>query len=82
MPMLEKITPYAKAIVGFIAPGAVILTSSVTSGSDGGTLVTAAEWVTAACACIITAAAVYAVPNSKVVVEESVTLPTYDPKFD
>ena len=61
--MIEKIEPYWKAVVGFIAPGAVIITASVLPGSDGGTAITLAELVTAACACIITAAGVYATPN-------------------
>lgn len=55
--------PYFKAVVGFIAPGAVILTSAVQESSAGGELITSGEWVTAICATIITGAAVYAVPN-------------------
>lgn len=61
---MEKITPYLKAVVGFIAPGAVILTSAVTTGSAGGEAITNGEWVTALCATVITAAGVYAIPNA------------------
>lgn len=55
--------PYFKAVVAFIAPGAVVLTSAVTDASAGGEFITSGEWVTAICATIITGAAVYAVPN-------------------
>lgn len=72
--MIEQLQPYWKAVVAFVAPAAVILTSAVTSGSDGGTAITAAEWVTAVCACILTAAGVYAVPN--------IPAGSYDPKHD
>jgi hypothetical protein len=58
-----RISPYWKAVVAFVAPGAVVITSAVTSGSDGGSGITTAEWVTAACACLITAASVFAVAN-------------------
>ena len=61
--MLEKLAPYAKAILGFIAPGAIVIIAAVTAGSDGGTDITQAEWITAACSAIITGAGVYAVPN-------------------
>lgn len=60
---MDRLPTYAKAIVGFIAPGAVVLTSAVLEGSVGGTAVTAGEWITAACATVITAAGVYAIPN-------------------
>lgn len=55
------------AIIGFVAPGAVVLTSAVTARSELGAVITTAEWITAACACIITSAAggftVYRVEN-------------------
>lgn len=60
---MNALAPYFKAVVGFIAPGAVILTSAVQESSAGGELITSGEWVTAICATIITGAAVYAVPN-------------------
>ena len=53
----------AKAVVAFIAPGAIVLTSAVTEGSAGGEAITQGEWVTALCATVITAAGVYAIPN-------------------
>ena len=60
---MDKLAPYWKAVVAFIAPGAVVLVSAVTEASVGGVDVTAGEWITAACATVITAAGVYAVPN-------------------
>lgn len=61
---MNVLRPYAKAILGFLAPGAVTITAAVLETSDGGTRVTTAEWVTAVCACLISGAAVYAVPNT------------------
>lgn len=49
---------YWKGILGFIAPGAVIIGSSVLESSDGGTAITSAEWITAVVAMIVTGAAV------------------------
>lgn len=60
---MDKIAPYWKAVVGFLAPAAVLLTSAVQDSSRGGETITQGEWITAACACVITAGAVYVVPN-------------------
>lgn len=61
---VNNIPRYAKAVVGFIVPGAVILGSSVTSGSDGGSHITAAEWVTALVACVVTSGGVAVTRNA------------------
>ena len=61
--LLQRVAPYWKAVVGFVAPGAVLIGSAVLEGSDGGTAITVAEWVTAGVAMIVTSAAVYEVPN-------------------
>lgn len=61
--VIEYLGTVAKALVAFVAPGAVILTSAVLENSAGGEAITQGEWVTAACATIITAGAVYGVPN-------------------
>lgn len=60
---MTTVARYWKAIVAFLVPAAVVVTSSVQSGSDGGTTITTAEWVTAACAAVITAGAVGVVKN-------------------
>lgn len=62
---MNKIAPYYKAVVGFVAPGAVVLTAAVNEASPGGTAITAGEWVTALCACVITGAGVYGVKNRR-----------------
>ncbi|RJU01968.1 hypothetical protein D6T65_04940 [Arthrobacter frigidicola] len=61
---MNRFAPYLKAIVAFVAPGAVILTGAVTAASLGGEAITQGEWVTALCATVITSAGVYAVPNT------------------
>lgn len=53
----------AKAIVGFIAPGAALIGAAVTDQSPGGEAITRGEWITGLVACITTAAVVWAVPN-------------------
>lgn len=63
---MNHIAPYFKAVVAFIAPAAILITSAVTEASAGGEVITSGEWITAACATIITAAGVYAVPNKTV----------------
>ena len=40
---MNRIKPYAKAVLAFIAPGAVVIGSAVTEASDGGTAITGAE---------------------------------------
>ena len=55
---MENWQHYWKAILAFLVPGAVIIGSSVTSGSDGGTSITSAEWITAVVAMIVTGGAV------------------------
>jgi len=62
---MSKLAPYWKAILGFVAPGAVVLTSSVTDASAGGSSITTAEWITAGCACVVTSAAVGFGPRNK-----------------
>lgn len=54
---------YAKAIVAFIAPGAVLIGSAVLPTSHGGEAITTAEWVTALVACLTTSAGVARIGN-------------------
>ena len=60
---MNKFAPYYKAVVAFIAPGAVVLTAAVQDASPAGEAITAGEWITALCACVITGAGVYGTPN-------------------
>lgn len=64
--MIDKLSPYWKAVVAFITPGAVVLVSAVTEASAGGTVITSGEWITAVCAMLITAGGVYQIPNVEV----------------
>jgi hypothetical protein len=61
---MSKISQYWKGILAFVGPGAVIIGSSVLEGSDGGTAITTAEWVTAAVACVVTGGLVTAKANA------------------
>lgn len=63
MSILERVAPFWKAVVGFVAPGAVSIGAAVTEASDGGSAITQAEWITAIVAMVVTSAAVYGVPN-------------------
>lgn len=60
--MNDNLKLYAKAIVGFVAPGVVGLVAAVQDGSPGGSTITGPEWIGVAAACILTSAGVYAAP--------------------
>ena len=62
---MSKIAGYWKALTGAVAPGAVLIGAAVTEGSQGGTTITQAEWVTAVVAVIVTGGAVWAAPANK-----------------
>lgn len=52
-----------KGVLGFVAPGAVLIGSAVLESSAGGDRITQAEWITAVVACVVTGSAVFSVPN-------------------
>ena len=60
---IDALRPYAKAIVAFVAPGAVLIGNAVTDRSPGGTAITPDEWVVALVACVVASGVVYRVPN-------------------
>ena len=60
---MEQVGRYWKAIIGFVAPGAVTLISAMQDASDGGSKVTKSEWLTAAIAAVVTSAGVAAKSN-------------------
>ena len=62
---MKNIGRYTKAIVGFVAPGLVIVATALTDASDGGSSITQTEWISAGIACVLTAAGVYAVKNKQ-----------------
>ena len=63
MNLLDFVRPALKAVVAFLAPGVVALVAAVQDGSPGGSSVTGPEWIGIVAACILTSAAVFAVPN-------------------
>ena len=65
-PVLGPLAPYAKALAAFVTPAVTLAIGFVAAPSDGGTAVTASEWLTMAAACLATAGFVYAVPNKAV----------------
>lgn len=60
---MDSIAPYAKAVLGFVAPGAALIIAAVLPDSVGGSVITSGEWITALCTAVVTSAGVYAVPN-------------------
>lgn len=62
---MKRIAPYWKAAIGFVAPGASLIIAAVLPGSDGGSAITQAEWITACATPFVTAAAVYAAPRNR-----------------
>lgn len=60
---MNHVAPYWKAVIGFLAPAAVVVGSAVTDASAGGEVITSGEWVTALVAAVVTAAGVYAKAN-------------------
>jgi hypothetical protein len=62
---MSNIGKYAKAIVAAVIPGLVTLGGALLEASDGGSGVTASEWVQIALAVLVTGGVVGAVPNAK-----------------
>lgn len=58
-----NISKYWKAVIGFVAPGAILIGSATLKDSAGGDHITTSEWVTALVACVVTAAGVYTAKN-------------------
>lgn len=54
-----------KTVVGLLVPAAVVIGSSVTDASDGGSTITQAEIVTAIVAAIVTSGSVFGVKNTR-----------------
>lgn len=61
---MNKLAPYWKAIVGFVAPGTVVIATAINDASQGGSTITQTEWVTALLAMVITGGGVYAKSNT------------------
>jgi len=74
---MDFIGRYWKAVVGFLIPAAVVITSAVQATSDGGTAVTKAEWITAACAAVITSGGVGLARNRTAATAPALKEPTH-----
>jgi hypothetical protein len=60
---LDKIKPYAKAVVAFLVPTAGSLVGAMQDASPGGSTVTAAEWIGALIIGVTSSGFVYGTPN-------------------
>jgi uncharacterized protein (DUF362 family) len=60
---MKSFNRYWKAIVGFVAPGAVLIGSATMTETPGGESITQGELIRAVVAMVVTAAAVYFVPG-------------------
>lgn len=60
---MNKVQPYLKALLGFLAPGATAIGFAVTEGSAAGERITQGEWIAAIVACVVTGGLVFTVPN-------------------
>lgn len=60
---MDKIAPYYKAVVGFVVPFLTTIGSSLLESSDGGTAITASEWITATVIALTTGGVVFGVEN-------------------
>lgn len=58
-----KVNTIAKAVTAALAAGYVVFDAASEVRSDGGTVVTVAEWVRVAVSALVAGLAVYAVPN-------------------
>ena len=63
MTALDKIKPYAKAVVGFAVPALTAWVAAQQDGSVGGSTVTTMEWGSVAIAALVTGGAVFFTPN-------------------
>lgn len=61
--VVAKIGEYRKAIAAVLVPGLVVLGAALLAGSEGGSVVTAAEWVGIAIAALGTGGTVALVSN-------------------
>lgn len=60
---MDKIAPYYKAVAGFVVPFLTTIGSSLLESSDGGTAITASEWIAATVISLTTGGVVFGVEN-------------------
>jgi hypothetical protein len=59
----EYVRYYWKAVIAFVAPGAVMIGSAVLENSAGGETITQGEWITALVAAVVASTGVAAKSN-------------------
>lgn len=60
---MEKIAPYYKAVAGLLVPFLGSLGTALLASSDGGTSITASEWISATVLGLVAGTTVFAVEN-------------------
>jgi hypothetical protein len=63
--LVQRVDEARKAVAAFVVPALVALGSALLAGSDGGSGVSAAEWVTVVVAGLGTSGIVYEVRNAR-----------------
>jgi hypothetical protein len=61
---MATVSRYWKAVIAFVAPGAVLIGAATLSESAGGDHITQSEWVIALVTCVVTASGVAAKSNA------------------
>ena len=56
--MTGSLGDFLEGLITFLAPGASVVGAAVLMGSPGGERITAAEWITACVAAVVTSAAI------------------------
>lgn len=62
---MDKIAPYYKALTALVVPTLTSLAASLAPQSDGGTTITASEWITSVVLGLVGGAAVFAAPRNQ-----------------
>lgn len=60
---MDKIAPYYKAVTGVVVPFLTQIGAALLDSSDGGSAITAHEWISAVVISLVAGGAVFTVPN-------------------
>lgn len=60
---MKRLAPYYKAVTGILVPFLTTLGAALVESSDGGSTITAHEWIGAVVVGLVGGGAVFAVPN-------------------
>lgn len=67
---MDKIAPYYKAVTALLVPFLTNVGASLLESSDGGSTITAGEWVTSVVLGLVAGGAVFAAPRNEYKTEE------------